>query len=375
MEHIGPARLRALLDAVLVIASDLDLPTVLGRIVASAADLADARYAALGVLDEAGTGLDDFLTIGIDNDTKTKIGPLPKGHGILGELIVDPKPLRLPNIAEHPSSYGFPPNHPPMTSFLGVPIRLHNKVFGNLYLTDKRSAEVFSDIDEEVVVTLAAAAAIAIENARLHEQVAKLTLIEERDRIAKDLHDTVIQRLFAAGLVLQTTAQLADEDVSTRIGQTVDELDSVVREVRSAIFKLESPNASPSAQEAIGEVAAEASRMLGFDVAVTLDSKLDDVDLPPQVFHALLSTLRESLSIIARHAHASSATIELQVDDPDVVLRVQDNGVGIDLQAGLGGRGIANANDRASRLGGAFSIATRSTGGTAVEWRAPLKPE
>jgi signal transduction histidine kinase len=167
---VGPKGLRHLLDAVLLIGSDLDLHAMLRRIVEAAVDLVDARYGALGVLDPSGTALSDFITIGIDEGARRGIGSLPKGLGLLGSLITDARPLRLADLAEHPDSAGFPPNHPPMTSFLGVPIRVRDEVFGNLYLTDKTSAEVFTDVDEELVSALAGAAGVAIQNARLYEQ-------------------------------------------------------------------------------------------------------------------------------------------------------------------------------------------------------------
>ncbi len=373
MDHIGPARLRALLDSVLAVASELDLSTVLGRIVASAADLADARYAALGVLDETGTELADFLTVGMDDEVKAKIGNLPRGHGILGMLIVDPKPLRLPNLAEHSESYGFPPNHPPMTSFLGVPIRLHNRVFGNLYLTDKRSAEVFSDIDEEVVVTLASAAAIAIENARLHAQVEEMAVVQDRERIARDLHDTVIQRLFAAGLSLQATAQRTSHDVTERIESTVDELDSIIREVRSVIFQLEEPKVASGLRLAVRAMAAEVSRVLGFEVVVDIDDLIDDVEFSADARHGLITTLREALTNVARHAKATAVEVVVVLDDDDVVLKVADNGCGLNDQRALGGKGIANAAERAKTLGGSIVVADGPEGGTVLEWRVPLK--
>src|ERR1044072_5130478 len=140
-------------------------------------DLVDAQYGAIGVLDETKTALSEFVTAGLDDTTYRAIGDLPKGHGILGLLIVEPKPLRLPDLREHPESYGFPPHHPPMKSFLGVPILVRQEVFGNLYLTDKRSGEVFTDVDEELTIALAGAAAVAIENARLHARLAELVLL------------------------------------------------------------------------------------------------------------------------------------------------------------------------------------------------------
>src|SRR5688500_9046177 len=163
----GPRGLRQLLDAVLTIGLDLDLPAMLRRITQSAADLVDAKYAALGVLDDSRTKLAQFITVGLDDEQRRAIGHLPEGHGILGLLILDAQPLRLPDLREHPDSFGFPPNHPPMMSILGVPIRVRGEGFGNLYLTDKTSAEVFTDIDEGLVIGLAVAAGVAIENARL----------------------------------------------------------------------------------------------------------------------------------------------------------------------------------------------------------------
>ena len=160
-----------LLAAVVTMAADLSTDELLGRIVRIAADLSGARYAALGVLDEVNTGqLRLFITHGLDEAAAEAIGPLPTGHGILGVIIDRPQPLRLHDIAEHPASYGFPAHHPPMTSFLGVPVRTRDTVFGNLYLTEKLDGQDFTEQDEQIVLALAAAAGVAIENAHLHEE-------------------------------------------------------------------------------------------------------------------------------------------------------------------------------------------------------------
>jgi signal transduction histidine kinase len=163
-------RVHSLLDAVLAIGTGLDLQTVLHRIVGAAAQLVDARYGALGVIDDVHL-LSQFLTVGIDEETAAHIGPLPRGGGILRLLIEDPRPLRLHDLGEHPAAFGFPAHHPPMKSFLGVPIRVRSEVFGNLYLTEKKGGGDFDDEDESVVLALAAAAGVAIENARLYDDV------------------------------------------------------------------------------------------------------------------------------------------------------------------------------------------------------------
>jgi len=162
-----PRNARALLDAVLAISSDLDMHSVLDRIVVSACEITDARYGALGVLGDSG-GLVDFITIGLTEDEHRAIGVLPRGHGILGLLIDHPEPLRLHHLQEHPKSYGFPANHPPMERFLGVPVRIRGTVFGNLYLTDKRDGEDFTEQDELLVDALATTAGFVIENARAY---------------------------------------------------------------------------------------------------------------------------------------------------------------------------------------------------------------
>ncbi|GAB3271091.1 GAF domain-containing protein [Sinomonas notoginsengisoli] len=166
-------RMRGLLAAVVSIAEELTLEAVLERVVASAQELVGAKYAALGVLGPDGTHLSLFVTVGLDEETVKKIGPRPTGHGVLGLLIREPQPIRLHDLGSHPDSYGFPANHPPMKTFLGVPVRVRDAVFGNLYLTEKANGEDFNAEDEDLVVALAAAAGVAIENARLFSNIAR----------------------------------------------------------------------------------------------------------------------------------------------------------------------------------------------------------
>jgi signal transduction histidine kinase len=370
----GPRSLRQLLDAVQTVASGLDLPTMLRNIVQAAVDLVDARYGALGVLDASKTRLAQFITIGIDEDGRRAIGNLPEGHGILGLLIVEARPLRLPDLREHPKRFGFPPGHPPMTSFLGVPIRVRDDVFGNLYLTDKRSGEVFTDVDEELVVSLAGAAGVAIENARLSERVRELALTEDRERIARDLHDTVIQRLFATGMSLQSTKRLVRSDSAAavaRIEQAVDDLDVTIKDIRTAIFGLEQ-HLSPAAglrAEVLATV-RDAVPALGIEPRVMFDGAID-ATVTRDVGDELVATLREALSNVARHAGATAVDVEV-VAAGDVLLRVSDNGIGLSGSARPEGHGLRNMAERAARVGGTFETSPGRPSGTVVTWRAPV---
>jgi signal transduction histidine kinase len=373
--NAGPQALRKLVEAVMSISADLDLATVLERIIDAATVLVDARYGALGVLDESRTGLAQFVTVGIDPEAHRAIGDLPKGHGILGLLILEPKPIRLPDLREHPDSFGFPPNHPPMRSFLGVPIVVRQEVFGNLYLTDKQGAEVFSDIDEELTIALAGAAAVAIENARLHARLSELVLLEDRERIAKDLHDTVIQRLFATGLSLQGAARLAQRpEVAARIQDAVEDLDLTVKHIRTVIFGLETAAARGTGlRDRIMTLTGEARGALGFLPEVLFDGAIDTL-VDDGTAGEVLATLREALSNVARHAGATRVEVGVAADN-DLVLRVHDDGRGLPADGQGGGLGLRNMASRAERLGGRFSAGPAPGGGTLVEWAVPLRGE
>ncbi|TDC71702.1 GAF domain-containing protein [Actinomadura sp. GC306] len=208
-------RVHALLEAVVSIGSDLELETVLRRITEAATTLVDARYGALGVISDEGERLVQFITVGVSEEGIEAIGHWPHGHGILGLLIREPRPIRLPDLGEHPDSYGFPPNHPPMRGFLGVPIRVRDEVFGNLYLTEKAGGGEFEDEDEVVVIALATAAGVAIENARLYQETRRRERwLEASQEISTallsgtDPHEVTM-------LVAQRAREVADADLST----------------------------------------------------------------------------------------------------------------------------------------------------------------
>ncbi len=394
-EISDPTKLHALLDAVLLVESGLELDGVLRRIVEAGCLLTDARYGALGVIDADGTHLERFIHVGMDAATAERIGHLPEGRGVLGHLIVDAKPLRLDDLADHPSSVGFPPGHPPMRSFLGVPLLVHGDVYGNLYLTEKRDERAFTDLDEALVVALAGAAGIAVENARLHQRLADLALVDERERIARDLHDTVIQRLFGVGLQLQSIVPIVPaEDVAQRIVDAVGELDEVIRQVRTTIFALDVPApARGGLRTQVLDVCAQATRSLGFDPEVRFRGPVDRL-VPAPVVPELLAALREALANVARHAHASRVEVEVTVEGPAesaaepgasaaepvataavARLEVRDDGIGPPVvHRHPAGRGLDNLANRAAALGGSFTLAAHPSGGARAIWQVPLPP-
>ncbi|NEA54151.1 GAF domain-containing sensor histidine kinase [Streptomyces sp. SID13666] len=536
-------QVRGLLEAVLSVGRELDLEQVLRNIVEAAAVLVKAEYAALGVIGPDGERLAEFVTVGFTPEQITAIGAYPSGHGILGVLIRDPHPLRLPRISDHPSSYGFPPNHPPMDSFLGVPIRVRDHVFGNLYLTEKRGGGQFDAEDESVLATLAVAAGVAIDNARLYEEsrrrerwlqanaeithtlmagsprsavisliaerareitaaelalialpvddaaalsvelvigrdapalrglvvpvegslvgaafssgkpvtseninldesvrtdvprndrleaavavpigtgdgprgvlllvraaggtsftadeiepllgfagqaavamelaerrtgAEQIALLEDRDRIARDLHDLAIQRLFATGMTLQSAGRFIEHpEASERVRRAVDDLDETIKIIRSTIFGLRSreTGAEHTLRARTVRAASDASAVLGFTPSVRMEGLLD-TQVPREVADHAMAVLAESLSNVAKHAHATRVQVALETDGRQVVLTTTDNGVGLPAQRT--GNGLRNMRERALQLGGDMELICPPDGGTTLVWQVPVKAE
>jgi signal transduction histidine kinase len=360
-----------LLEAILSIASDLDLEGVLERIIGAACTLTDAQYGALGVLDPSATEMSQFVTHGISDSERSRIGAPPRGGGVLGLIIKDPRPLRLADLTAHGSFSGFPAHHPPMHSFLGVPIRVRDVVFGNLYLTEKRSADEFSEQDERLLSSLAAAAGVAIDNARLHQRLGELALFEDRERIARDLHDTVIQRLFAVGLSLQGLAQMVEPaSASARIEIAVDELDLTIADIRSTIFALQS-RSDTGLRARVTRLVTEAREALGFLARVSFEGPIDAA-AGTEVAEEAATVVREALANVIRHARATKVDVAVTNSGQEFAVSVTDDGIGIRRSAPSDGHGLRNMASRAERLGGSFEVRSEPGEGTVVTWRVPL---
>ena len=369
-----PAKLRRVLEATLLLEADLELAPLLRHLVEEARSVTSARYGALGVLNGNRTSLTEFITAGLEPEEEARIGARPTGRGVLGLLISDPRPLRLSRLGSHAESYGFPEGHPPMTSFLGVPITVRDEVYGILYLTDKVGWSEFTADDEALVGALAVAAGIAIQNARLHQRVQDVAVYEERDRLARDLHDTVIQRLFAIGLTLQSLAGTPEAaGVSERLAATIADVDETIRQVRTSIFELGSGDGTSVRMQLVSLI-RQLGETVGFDVRIMFDGPID-TSVPPPVAEHLLAVTREAVTNVGRHAQATEAAVYLTVDDRVCQLRVLDNGRGTaTTDTGAGGLGLGNMRHRAEKLGGVFTFEDRPDGGAVLTWQVPVAP-
>jgi len=367
-----PATLRRVLDAVLLIEADLELPVLLRHVTEEARAMTGARFAALGVLDEDRTHLSEFITVGLESDQEEAIGARPTGRGVLGRLVAIPEPLRLANLATHEDSFGFPVGHPVMTSFLGVPVKVRDEIFGNLYLTDKVGWNEFTREDEAIVRSLAVAAGIAIENTRLHRRMRDIAVSDDRERVARDLHDTVIQKLFGAGLSIQAMAEAAQtSEIADPLTAVASSIDDVIRQLRASIYELGLTGDEVGVRARTISLLRELRVVTGFDVHRSFDGPVDMV-ISDEIAEHLLATIREAVTNVGRHAHASTATVRLSADGNECVLEVRDNGRGLERANDReGGLGLINMRRRAEKLHGRFEIESDGRG-TVLTWCVPL---
>jgi signal transduction histidine kinase len=368
----GIGEVQAALDAaVRGIAGLLPVDEVLQLIVDRVRPLVGAQYAALGIVDASGR-IERFPTSGMDDATRHWIGALPEGHGMLGLIIRENRSFRIPDINTDPRRYGFPPNHPPMTSFLGVPITVKGITVGRVYLTNKMGADEFSEEDRSLVETFALHAGIAMENARLHEQLQRLAVVDERERISQDLHDGIIQNLYAVSLSLEDVPELMGNDrdeAAARVERAIDSIHLAIQDIRNFIFGLR-----PGLLEGtslIGGLAALVEECR-HNTIIEIELKMPDalVEPPSEITAQLLGIVSESLSNVVRHSRASRAKVSLAAldDGADLELTIEDNGIGFDPGGvvRLGHQGLANTRARADQIGGTVTIDSRADAGTRV---------
>ena len=351
---------------------------VLQVIVDQVRPLVGAQYAALGIVDADGV-MERFITTGMDGATRAKIGSLPRGHGLLGLIVRENQSFRIPDLEVDPRRYGFPPHHPPMHSFLGVPVTVQGRSVGNLYLTNKTGADEFSEDDQGLVESFAVHAGIAIENARLHEQVQRLAVVDERERISKDLHDGIIQNLYAVGLSLEDVPELVrsePDEVERRVERAIDSLHLSIRDIRNFIFGLR-PELLSGATLINGLVAiVEEFR---HNSMIDVELHVGDMEAEPDehITGHLLGVVNESLSNVARHSGATRATVFVECRRAEgLKLVVEDNGHGFDptTVGTLGHQGLVNMRSRVASIGATVEVASDPSGTRIVVHRPAGDP-
>jgi signal transduction histidine kinase len=362
------AQLAALDEAVRGIAGELSVDRVLQLIVDRVRELVGAQYAALGIV-KPDDDFEQFITSGLSEKERARIGALPRGRGLLGLIIREDQSFLVDDMAHDARRYGFPPNHPEMHSFLGVPVRSKGRSIGNLYLTNKLTAPAFSDADLRLVEMFALHAGIAMENARLHEEVQRLVLVDERHRISQDLHDSIIQSLYGISLSLEDLPELAVEDPAEgrrQMDRAIDSIHATIRDLRNFILGLESESLTGD------DLAASLETLVGdFRASASVELKVTIEPLPtvPSVRAAhLLAITREGLSNIARHSGATKGWLAVSANDGVMRLVIRDNGRGFDLTAlrSSDQHGLANLRSRAESTGGSLELVSEPGAGTTL---------
>jgi signal transduction histidine kinase len=363
-------QIQALVEAGIALTSELSLEVILQKLVEIARSQVNSRYAALSVLKHDGK-IEQFVTTGIGEAERARIGHIPEGHGLLGVLLREGESLRLDDMSRDPRSRGFPPHHPPMKSLLGVPVQLKGQIIGNLYLTDKQGGGSFEDSDEQIVRMLATQAAAAIETSRLQGQLESLARLEERERIAMDLHDGVIQSVYATALRLEDAAEKLEEtpqDARPVIDNSIDTLHQVIKDIRTYIFDLRT---QVSEVDDLPGALRDLAESLRVNTLMSVDLDLV-TPLHSHLTHAqavgLFHIAQEALNNVSKHSQATSASVKLMSGRELMTLEIADNGVGFEFAEGTRAdkHGLRNIRDRARSLGAELTIDSQFKRGTII---------
>jgi signal transduction histidine kinase len=372
--------LLALHSAGLAISAELALDAVLKKVVDQARHLVGAQYGAISVVDVNGR-IEQFITSGISPEQREAIGPPPVGHGVLGVVLREGQHLRLRDVAAHPQSAGFPPNHPVMRSLLAVPIQCKGPFRGNLYLAEKERSSEFTDRDEETLVRFAVQTAVAIDNAYLHSQAADLATAQERLRIAHEMHDGLAQVL---GYV-NTKVQAADaylkrgksQEASVQLQELAVSARQAYTEVREGIVDLRTlPGADRSLPDVLREYVARWSEQSSINADLTIDSIFK---LRPSAELQLVRIVQEALANVRKHSKASRLRVDVLQRNGRLVMSVADDGLGFDPtikpRTEFPRFGLATMQERAQSIGGVLTIESAPGSGTTVRFELPLTPE
>ncbi|MGA7435226.1 MAG: GAF domain-containing sensor histidine kinase [Solirubrobacterales bacterium] len=377
--HLDEARLNRLIEVGRGLVTEHDTEVVIHEALSAARELTGARYAALGVLDSRRAELERFLTQGMDRAEREAIGDLPHGRGVLGLLIEEPEPLILSDVSAHPRSAGFPPNHPPMKSFLGVPVKIHGEAWGNLYLTDKPDGR-FDEADEQSATILAEWIAIAINNARSVASELVQRSIEaaegERGRWARELHDETLQNLAGLRVLLSGARRKMESDpAQSNLDQAIERVDETIVEMRRLIADLRPAALDELGVEpALNALVERVSTDSGLEIDLQVDLAAENIDqrLIPQIEDTVYRLVQEALTNAVKHGGADRAIVEITADSTDLKVRVADDGRGFDPAAATRGFGLVGMRERVTLAGGQLEIRSES-GGSVVEASLPAR--
>ena len=370
--------LLALHEAGLAISRELGIETVLQKVVDEARELVGAQYGALSILAPDGR-IELFITSGITGEQRARIGPPPMGRGLLGVALKEGQPLRLPDLSRDPRSVGFPPNHPPMHSLLAVPVFTGNAPIGNLYVAEKIGTDEFSREDQERLQRFATQAGVAIANARLHRQVRALAITEERERIAREMHDSLAQVLGYVNTKAQAAQELIGagqpERASAQVGQLAEAARAAYVDVRENILALRtSASADRPLEDALREYATSWQEQSGVATHVSLQMPGSRLGGTGEV--QLMRIIQEALANVRKHAGASQARISVAEIDGVVEAVVEDNGAGFEpgalARSAFPRFGLATMRERAEAVGGTLAVESTPGSGTRVIARLPV---
>lgn len=379
-------QLEALHEAALALTTELDLQSVLQKVVDLSRELLNAKFGALAVLDSEGEHIAQFFTSGLDDNERANIGAPPKGLGLLSPLGPSNEPIIVDNVETDNRSAGFPEGHPPMHSMVGVPIKSKGEIFGNLYLSDKLqtvgnedSPQInFEEADQQLLEKFATQAAIAIENAQLYRKTQELTVLQERERFSMDLHDGIMQSVYATGLSLQEAQHQLENppaEVHKRMDTAIQDLSQVLRDIRNYILGLRPGRfQEQNIVKGVNEIAMELRANTLLNVKVdTLEMEEFD-PWPGELTGELLFITQEALTNVRKHSHARNVGIDLSRDEKSLHLTISDDGVGFDVDqlSEAEGNGLRNMRERARNIGASIDIVPSPGRGTEIKINLPL---
>lgn len=359
------------LSAVIYASEATDLERVLERIADISRQLLNTKYAALGIPDGGG-GLRYFKTSGLSAEQIARIDHKPLGHGLIGAIMRERQVIRLQNMRDDQRSSGFPAHHPMMTSFLGAPIIAGKHLYGMLYLSDKTDGSEFTQDDETLLEIIASYAALAISGAELTEQSNRVKLLEERERIAMELHDGVIQSLYGIGMqvdLIQQTKQHADTQDLTHI---VQNLNTVIEDIRTFITHLHQPRETVTIKQCLQAICNRLH--IPPEITVTINATETLAPFTQSDFHSICLIVNEAMSNAIRHAQATHITLTASQTASHFIIQVEDNGMGFDSETMLSnqGLGILNMKKRAQLYDGTVQIDSELGSGTTLRIVLPI---